>query len=248
MKIYNNCPIKINDNFIIKDTEMIKNHSMFSKIPVRSSIYQKLGDEMGMWLIKSGNDKMVFRSENTLNCGEMGTNHLDLYLNYYKNNVNFDLGLFRLICSNGLEQFESLQGIKFKNVMQNKINPDLLINKLQLALPKIENKINKIQGFEIDELTKNQLIHNFIQNMKEDSNLGYLRKHDNMKDQDINNMLRLLSSNDLSKPNRVEDYGSNLWTVYNTIQENTTKIVKQFKHNTMLENKVLLDVLTPIYK
>ena len=247
MKLYQNSPRKIGQNLVISNTDMVKNNSMFLAIPPKSTLYEKLGEEMGMYLIKTGNNKMIFRSEDSINCGEHGQNHLDLQLNYSKKNVDFDLGLFRLVCANGLEAFDSMGNVKFNNVLQNKIDPSILINKLQYKIPLIENRIDNIQKIEINEDLKQDLIYNFIEKMKEDSSLYYLKNRDHMKNQDINNMLKLLSNTDLNKVNRIEDSGNNLWTSYNTIQENTVKIVKLFKPTTMLENKLLLDTIKPFY-
>jgi len=246
MKIYNDAPRKIGQNLVIQDSTMVNNNSMFLAIPPKSDLYRKLGDEFGMYLIKTGNNKMVFRSKDPLSCGEFGQNHLDLNLNYNKN-VNFDLSLFRLICANGLEGWETIGSFQFKNVLQNKIDTSLLIQRLQKQFDKTEKRLEKIQEVELVEDEQQFVVDEFLKELSTPTSHRYLRDYDKMKQQDINHMLKLLSSNDLTKPNRIEDFGTNLWTTYNTIQENTTKIVKQFKPVTKLENRILLDTIKPLY-
>lgn len=248
MQLYQNNPRKIGNNLVISNTEMVRNSSMFLTIPPKSDLYKKLGNEFGMFLIKTGDKKMVFRSEKPINCGEYGQNHLDLNINFPGKNINFDLGLFRLICCNGLECFEKLNGVQFNNVLKNKINTDSLINRFSPKMQQIEDKVNKIQKIELNEDEKYYISNGFIKRMNDEDSFKYLTNHDKMKQKDINHMLNLLSNNELTKPNRLEDYGTNLWTTYNTVQENAIKIVKNFKNNTLLENKLLLDIIKPLYQ
>lgn len=249
MQIYSSNPYSIGKNRVIDNTELISKHRMFLAISPKTNFYSTLSNEMGMFLVKVNDNKLTFRSQESMKCGEFGQNHLDLnlYWDSKKDRVDADLGLFRLVCSNGLERFEKMTGVRFDNVMANKINPLILTESLNLKIPTITNRINKIQSVEIDSSIKDEIVNDFLVGLNSDSTRSYLKNKDHMKFGDINTMIRLISETDLLNPNRVEDYGNNLWTTYNTVQENAIKVVKSFKPSTMIENKLLLDVIKPIY-
>lgn len=249
MKIYNSAPNNIGRNLVITNTEQVRNRDMFFSVPPATDIYKKLADEMGMFLIKVGANRLVFRSEEALKCGEFGQNHLDLNFNYDPSNhrADFDLGLYRLICANGLEEFETMGGLRFNDILRNKIDVNMLINALHPKIEKIEHRLDDIQEVEIIEDEKEYIVNNLITQLMNPQSIRYLSSKDNMKQSDIKNMLNMLTNSDLLKPNRSEDAGNNLWNVFNTVQENTMNIVNKFKSNTKLENKILLDTIKPLY-
>jgi hypothetical protein len=111
---------------------------------------------------------------------------------------NFRVGIFRLVCSNGLV----ISDADFNNVSIRHINYsfETLQTKIQEVITKLPNLVNKINLFKQTELTDAQMA-DFAQRA------AALRTK-----QTINIM-------DVLTPERPQDAGNDLWVVFNRIQE-----------------------------
>lgn len=250
MKIYSKQPeVKsIGKNLIITDSNQVKNNNMFLRInPEKTTLFDKLQSEVGMSLIKTSGNSLTFRTNEALKCGELGQNHLDLNLRYnqFKDQVTTDLGLFRLVCLNGMTNFESMGSITYNKVMKNKIDVDDLIRRIIPKVNKVEKRLDKYQSIELSNELKQEFRQDFINRMSMDSTLGYLAQYDKMSVRDMRNFIKLIPEVDLLEVNRVEDSGNNLWLTYNTVQENVLKLKRNLTGNngSIVENKILLDTL-----
>ena len=132
--------------------------------------------------------------------------------------LNFHVGIFRVICSNGLviadETFDKLRirhmGATFDEVRGSIMN-------ITENLPSVFNAINRFEGVILSE--KEQL--EFAMNAFAIRYPEYVNEKTNKvntklikKNVDINNILA---------PCRPEDYGDDLWRVYNRVQEHLMK-------------------------
>jgi len=120
-----------------------------------------------------------------------------------KNAFNFQVGLIRFVCENGLvvsdEDYANVQirhvGYSFEE-LQTKIND---------VIAKLPNLVEKINVFKSTELS-NEQVNEFA------LKAAQLRFNDEISDTyvDIDGLLNI---------DRVEDEGNNLWSVFNRVQE-----------------------------
>jgi len=145
---------------------------------------------------------IVFRNPDIMIKGENGDDSFPqiLLTNSHdgKAAFNFRVGIFRLVCSNGLV----ISDADFNNVSIRHMNYsfETLQAKIQEVIAKLPNLVNKINLFKQTELTEAQMA-DFAQKA------ALLRTK-----QTINIM-------DVLTPERPQDAGNDLWVVFNRIQE-----------------------------
>ena len=158
-----------------------------------------------------------------------------------KNSFKFQAGLYRLICSNGLviadEQFESVKmrhmGYSFED-LQNMIKE--MVGKLPLTV----ESMNKMKAIEMGE-------EQILAFAKDALNARFTKKEMKRIEVDLK---------ELTTPTRKEDTGSDLWSVFNVVQEKLiegdfqyraggkvrqARVIKNFKQD-MKINKELFEV------
>ena len=111
---------------------------------------------------------------------------------------NFRVGIFRLVCSNGLV----ISDADFNNVSIRHINYtfETLQTKIQEVIAKLPGLVQKINLFKSTELTETQMI-------------DFAAKASALRTKQRVNVLDLLSAE------RDEDRGNDLWLVFNRVQE-----------------------------
>lgn len=143
---------------------------------------------------------------------------------------NFRVGLFRLVCSNGLV----ISDAEFNNVSIRHTNYtfETLQTEINKIVNKIPNLIYKINLFKNKTLTEDQIKDFCIKAA-----------------QFRNNRKTLIDVDNVIKPIREEDKGDNLWVVYNRVQEKIiaghlsfgkrkTRSIKSFKKEIELNEKI----------
>ena len=119
-----------------------------------------------------------------------------------KSPLSLDLGVYRLVCSNGLIRKDSYMEHSFKHNEKSLQRIPLALQDINKHAQRILTEFNKLK---YKELTPREM-------MALASNAAKLRFEDNTIDH-----TQLLQSH------RTEDEGNDLWSVYNRIQENLTK-------------------------
>jgi len=124
-----------------------------------------------------------------------------------KNAFTFTAGLFRMVCENGLvissKEFENMKirhyGYSFEELQE-------VIKTMVEKLPLTVDSLNKFRSVELGQ----------------DQMVEFAKKalSTRFTDDEINNIK--IDFNDLLTPTRPEDKGSDLWSVYNVIQEKLT--------------------------
>ena len=111
---------------------------------------------------------------------------------------NFRVGIFRLVCSNGLV----ISDADFSNVSIRHINYtfETLQTKIQEVIAKLPGLVQKINLFKSTQLTETQMI-------------DFAAKASALRTKQRVNVLDLLSAE------RDEDRGNDLWLVFNRVQE-----------------------------
>jgi hypothetical protein len=111
---------------------------------------------------------------------------------------NFRVGIFRLVCSNGLV----ISDADFNNVSIRHINYtfETLQTKIQEVISKLPNLVQKINLFKSTQLTEVQMA-------------DFAQKAAALRTKKIVNIMDVLTAD------RPQDAGSDLWVVFNRIQE-----------------------------
>lgn len=111
---------------------------------------------------------------------------------------NFRVGIFRLVCSNGLV----ISDADFNNVSIRHINYsfETLQTKIQEVIAKLPNLVQKINLFKQTELTEAQMA-------------DFATKAAALRNKETVNIM------DLLRADRTQDAGNDLWVVFNRIQE-----------------------------
>lgn len=121
-----------------------------------------------------------------------------------KNAFTFTAGLFRMVCENGLviatEQFED---VKMRHMGYTFEQLQVKIREMVERLPLTVESMNKMKTIEMDEEKSIDLATRALATRFTESDLQYITV-------DIMELL---------KPTRKEDSGSDLWSVFNVIQE-----------------------------
>lgn len=115
-----------------------------------------------------------------------------------KNAFNFRVGIFRLVCSNGLVVCSE----EFNNVSIRHVNYtfESLQTKINEIIAKLPGLVQKINTFKSTQLTTEQMV-DFVRRASE------LRKQ------------ALVDYTEILRPKRTQDEGNDLWAVFNRIQE-----------------------------
>ena len=119
-----------------------------------------------------------------------------------KSPLNLDLGMYRLVCSNGLIRKDSYMERSFRHNETSLRRIPIALQDINKHAQRILTEFNKLKH---KELTPQEA-------MALASNAAKLRFEDNTVD-----VTQLLRSH------RAEDEGNDLWSIYNRIQENLTK-------------------------
>ena len=119
-----------------------------------------------------------------------------------KSPLDVYLGVFRLVCSNGLVSGTQLEYEKIKHTQYN-----------QERLPQILNSINNRTKILLEEYNRLKYIPMTIEKAKE---LAFNAARLRFGNEDID-------TDQLLTVRRKEDEGNDLWTIYNVIQENLIK-------------------------
>ena len=158
-----------------------------------------------------------------------------------KNSFQFQAGLYRMICSNGLviadEQFESVKmrhmGYSFEDLQD-------MMKEMVGKLPLTVESMNKMKAIEMAE-------EQILAFAKDALNARFTKKEMNRIEVDLK---------ELTTPTRNEDKGSDLWSVFNVVQEKLiegdfqyraggkvrqARVIKNFKQD-MKINKKLFNV------
>jgi hypothetical protein len=111
---------------------------------------------------------------------------------------NFRVGIFRLVCSNGLVVSDA----DFNNVSIRHINYtfETLQSKIQEVIAKLPGLVQKINLFKSTQLSEDQM-------------MDFAYKAATLRTKQKVNIMDLLNAD------RVEDQGSDLWVVFNRVQE-----------------------------
>lgn len=111
---------------------------------------------------------------------------------------NFRIGIFRLVCSNGLVVSDT----DFNNVSIRHINYsfETLQTKIQEVIAKLPNLVQKINLFKQTELTEAQMV-------------DFAQKAALLRTKKTINIMDVLA------PERPQDAGNDLWVVFNRVQE-----------------------------
>ena len=158
-----------------------------------------------------------------------------------KNSFQFQAGLYRMVCSNGLviadEQFESVKmrhmGYSFEDLQD-------MIKEMVAKLPLTVESMNKMKAIEMAE-------EQILAFAKDALSARFTKKERNRIEVDLK---------ELTTPTRKEDKGSDLWSVFNVVQEKLiegdfqyraggkvrqARVIKNFKQD-MKINKKLFNV------
>ena len=121
-----------------------------------------------------------------------------------KNAFTFTAGLFRMVCENGLviatEQFED---VKMRHMGYTFEQLQVKIREMVARLPLTVESMNKMKTVELDEEKAVDLATRALATRFTESDLKYITV-------DVKELLR---------PTRSEDKGTDLWSVFNVIQE-----------------------------
>ena len=115
-----------------------------------------------------------------------------------KSAFNFRIGIFRLVCSNGLVVSDA----DFNNLSIRHINYtfESLQEKINEVIEKLPGLVQKINLFKSKELTQNQMIE-------------FATKAATLRNKQVVNAMDLLNTT------REQDNGNDLWVVFNRVQE-----------------------------
>ena len=176
---------------------------------------RKLGWEpvqaVGVKARKGGNSAIKkhlvkFRNEGVYMADENG--NVDSYIEVLLTNSHdgsstfrFEIGIFRLVCSNGLVvKDHDLGELKIRHMGYDFETLRALINTMIEKLPDVVGRINKFNDAEISESVAGAFA----------AKAAQLRFGDNIKEIDVNQLLLV---------ERKEDAGMSMWAVLNRVQE-----------------------------
>ena len=153
-------------------------------------------------MVVFGNDEIVINGEDgdTVFPRILMTNSHD-----GKNSFQFQAGLYRLVCSNGLV----IADAEFANMKIRHMGYDLselstVISEIVEKLPLTVECMNKLKAKELSQEQKVSFAKDALSTRLEETQLKRFSTEDIL---------------DLIKPTREEDKGDDLWSVYNVVQE-----------------------------
>ncbi len=176
---------------------------------------RKLGWEpvqaIGVKARKGGNSSIKkhlvkFRNEGVYMADQNG--NVDSYIEILLTNSHdgsstfrFEIGIFRLVCSNGLViKDKDLGSLKIRHQGYDFETLRSLIHTMVERLPDVVGRINRFNEIEISEETAGEFA----------SKAAELRFGDNLKNIDVNQLLAV---------ERKEDAGMSMWAILNRVQE-----------------------------
>ena len=126
-----------------------------------------------------------------------------------KNSVAFHMGIFRMVCSNGLIAGNAL--VPALKVPHNQSNPEraieVVLNYMTVKAKELNDAVNVMKSIILTRTQQEQLAREAL----------LIR---GFKPERINNF----SIESILEPNRIEDQGTaQLWTTYNTVQESVER-------------------------
>jgi len=133
--------------------------------------------------------------------------------------LDMSLGAFRLVCSNGLVRMDNAEHTKIKHTEIN-------YNKLPQLISELNNKA-LILSDEIERMRNTNMSVDDIKKFAYDA--AKLRFGSEVKEDHIENLLKL---------NRIEDEGTDVWKVFNRIQENLTMSVRDMRQDFQLNKEL----------
>jgi hypothetical protein len=173
--------------------------------------------------VRKGNDGyqkhlIVFQNENLLIKGDGGDDsYVQLLLTNSHNgkcSFRFEVGIFRLICSNGLVvKSTDLGSLKIRHVGYTFDELQTQLNQFISSLDKVVEKMNVMQSKNISIEEAKQIAQRALQ----------IRF--NNKDKYDDNLL-----NNIITPTRIEDNGESLWKFFNVIQERIVNGDFRYQH------------------
>jgi hypothetical protein len=123
--------------------------------------------------------------------------------------LTMDLGVYRMVCSNGLIAFDKHgESTKIRHIETD-------YNNLNTILGGLNNKVDKVLG-SFNMLRNKQLT------TEEAREFAYQAARLKYTPNEISDV----TINDLLSLNRIEDEGNDLWNVYNRVQENLTENIR----------------------
>jgi len=134
-----------------------------------------------------------------------------LLINSHDGTSNFQLeiGVFRLVCSNGLVIKDNDMGaVKVRHLGYSFKDITAAVNELVLNIPNVFNKMNKMKETELDEAQMAELA---LKSACARFNLEY--------EKEAENLAKTLEIDDLLGVDRREDKGNGLYEVFNRVQE-----------------------------
>lgn len=137
--------------------------------------------------------------------------------------IILDLGVYRQVCTNGLIVNDSIWSHKVKHANDSFAKLEQSLKGLEDASYKIYGNIDLMRQKELSKVEMGKLaLEAALLRYSKDSDFDYTQ---------------------LLNVNRIEDEGSNLWVVYNRIQENLTKSIKDSKVDISI-NKQLFSLVS----
>ena len=134
-----------------------------------------------------------------------------LLINSHDGTSNFQLeiGVFRLVCSNGLVIKDNDMGaVKVRHLGYSFKDITAAVNQLVTNIPTVFNKMNKMKATELDE---NQMAELALKSACVRFDLEYEKEAENLS--------KMIEIDDLLGVDRREDKGSGLYEVFNRVQE-----------------------------
>jgi hypothetical protein len=163
---------------------------------------RKSSGEMGKHLIQFFNPEIVINNE----AGEkdMFPNLLLINSHDGSTSVRFEMGVFRLVCENGLvicsQDFADMKirhyGYSFEELQQTITN---IVEKLPLTV----EALNKFKAIKLGQEQALEFAKRSLSTRFSDTELEHIK----------------IDLDELLKPTRIEDKGDDLWSVFNVVQE-----------------------------
>lgn len=128
-----------------------------------------------------------------------------------KSSLKFYLGVFRLVCSNGLVVGDGLFFETLRHVGNININLNNALNRSSESIALVSDAVNRWTSIQLNSDQAHELARRIMQlRMPKDDT-------ENKVTYSVSNLARVL------KPRRTDDLGTDLFTVFNRIQENTVE-------------------------
>lgn len=137
-----------------------------------------------------------------------------------KKPLELDLGMFRLVCSNGLISKDSITSKKIKHTEINYNNLESYVATINDHYSSLSNTLEKFRNKNLSSKDIRDFAYQAAR-MKFKSN--------KIEEDYIDNLLKV---------DRKEDIGNNIWSVFNRVQESLTQEVDSFKSDIHLNKEL----------